>query len=822
MTPRLAALFTLALYGHLVSGQTTPHLVPSPQAESVPAKRLVILKVDGLNADLLYRAIAEKDPRTGRSRLPWMDQIFARNGTIFENFYTRGISLSAPSWSMLDSGQHAIIRGNVEFDRYTGRVYDYLNFFPLYLSYARYQRVDMPGVEVLDAAGIPLLADRFPVNEQVRGFELFQRGVNWSTIKTGMEKGLANKDNIYSMIENAGTPELSARLDQESLEELLESLREGKTVYLDAFTGDIDHVAHATNSPEILALELRKIDQTAGQIWNAIQASPLSAETVFVVVSDHGMNNVPLVKSQGYSLPDLFNSTAGGAHHVITDRHQFDQFKLAGLDPLVSRVYNASDASLYLKGQASKYPTAWLDLDGNERATVQLRNSDLNRIHILLLALKRSDLAPEVRRAAAADLARTIDRHRAAWTETRTTLAAELQELQTAIEARKLLVSKVPRDIKKWSEQEHAVGSDKVLRRKWTELNDWEEERRRYQAYLDCLDKLMALHPDPEHPLEIAIPALIPELSLGDFNTAYNLQNYVVGPGPEGLAITAGGDLDEERSFRRVNYFPMLVAQRVRNVPQRGVLPQPVDFTAMRLPASAIPLSWQASTGETPITFGIWLYRSDERQLLELVRETAGGQQIRLVPIARLRGNRDGTSEAAEIEWQEGLPLDLFEDQAFELPGDDSREAWLSEWHSEADWFRAIHRTAYSNAVVGLTEELLPMEYALPARPSLNAHLEQLELRRRHLVEGDFHIFARDHWNFNARSFNPGGNHGSFFRISTHSVWMMSGAGVPKGARVEEPYDSLSFGSTLLNLMGKPPVFENRIVQLPVDHAMAP
>ncbi len=810
MTPKRAGLFLAALSGLLAVAQTPPAV------GSGPAKRLVILKVDGLNGDLLYRAIAEKDPRTGRSRLPWMEQIFVHNGTIFENFYTRGISLSTPSWSMLDSGRHTVIRGNVEFDRFTGRVYDYLNFVPLYVSYARYHRVDMPGVEVLDEAGIPLLSDRFPVNRQMQGFELFQRAVRWTTIKKGLERQFT-KDNVLSMLEDSGGPELGAGLATQNLDELLQSLREGNTLYLDFFTGEVDHIGHATNSPEILSLELRKLDRVAGEIWNAIQATPLGAETLFAVVSDHGMNSVPGIKSQGFNLPDLFNSVAGGAHHVVTNRHQVDQFKLAGLDPFVSRVFNASEASLYLKGQAQKYPTAWLDLDGNERTTVQLRNSDLNRIHILLLALKQKDLAPEVRRAAAGELERTINRHRLTWTETRVALSEELQELSAAIEARKLLVDKVPRSIKKWSEEEHDIGSDKVLRRKWTELKDWEEERGRYQAYLKCLDRLMALHPDPERPLEAEISTLVPELSLGDFNTVYDLQNYVAGPGVEGLRVKADGEWDEAQSFRTVNYFPLLAAQRVRNLPQPEVSPQPVDFTAMRLPLSGIPAPWRPVPDGAPVSFAVWLYAGEERQLLELVRETASGQEMRLVPIARLRGNRDGTSGASAIEWQAGLPLKLFEDQALELPLGASRRAWLSEWHSEADWFRATHLAAYSIAVIGLTEELLPMEFALPARPSASPLLERLELRRRQLVEGDFHIFARDHWNFNARSFNPGGNHGAFFRLSTHSVWMMSGAGVPKEMRVKEPYDSLSFASTLLSLLGKPAVFEDRVVRLTGD-----
>ena len=73
------------------------------------------------------------------------------------------------------------------------------------------------------------------------------------------------------------------------------------------------------------------------------------------------------------------------------------------------------------------------------------------------------------------------------------------------------------------------------------------------------------------------------------------------------------------------------------------------------------------------------------------------------------------------------------------------------------------------------------------------------------MAEPDFLIFANDHWNFNVRGFNPGGNHGSFFRISSRSVLMLAGGaetGIPHNQRVAEPYDSLSFAPTILDLMG--------------------
>jgi hypothetical protein len=60
---------------------------------------------------------------------------------------------------------------------------------------------------------------------------------------------------------------------------------------------------------------------------------------------------------------------------------------------------------------------------------------------------------------------------------------------------------------------------------------------------------------------------------------------------------------------------------------------------------------------------------------------------------------------------------------------------------------------------------------------------------------------------------NPGGNHGSFFRISTHSVWMLAGPGIPATV-VTEPYDSLNFASTMLSLAGHEAPMPDRVVTL--------
>jgi hypothetical protein len=82
--------------------------------------------------------------------------------------------------------------------------------------------------------------------------------------------------------------------------------------------------------------------------------------------------------------------------------------------------------------------------------------------------------------------------------------------------------------------------------------------------------------------------------------------------------------------------------------------------------------------------------------------------------------------------------------------------------------FHAVHKTRYSNGILALHKQFL-------RDPQSQDLLARFNARRRRLAEPDFLLFANDHWNFNVRGFNPGGNHGSLLRISTHSVLMLAG-----------------------------------------------
>jgi hypothetical protein len=182
----------------------------------------------------------------------------------------------------------------------------------------------------------------------------------------------------------------------------------------------------------------------------------------------------------------------------------------------------------------------------------------------------------------------------------------------------------------------------------------------------------------------------------------------------------------------------------------------------------------------------------------------------RYLPIKNLKQDEQGSIRFERAEWAAGFPLKMWEDEQFAVPSAD-RARWLGEWHTELEWLRAIHQTHYSNGLIGLHEQLAhhPLNQLSADEPGLSSDerlIRRFRKRQRELAEADILVLANDHWNFDVRGFNPGGNHGSFFRISTHATLMFAGGEktkIPRGTMIEEPYDSLSFMPTVLALTGQ-------------------
>jgi hypothetical protein len=231
-----------------------------------------------------------------------------------------------------------------------------------------------------------------------------------------------------------------------------------------------------------------------------------------------------------------------------------------------------------------------------------------------------------------------------------------------------------------------------------------------------------------------------------------------------------------------------------------------VDFIAMRIPVADLH---DALGKELQADEAIWLYGGEENQALILARHGRGGELLlRYLPAAHVRQRADGAIEFERGRWRAKLPLRIWEDEKLIVPVGASREAWLSQWHSDLEWLRALHLTTYSNGVIQLQEQfgrhIAPGIAAdVPGLTPDEQLIRRFRRRQRILAETDLLVLANNHWNFDVRGFNPGGNHGSFRRVSAHSLLMLAGGAqtdIPRGLVISEPYDSLSFVPTVLAL----------------------
>jgi len=632
-------------------------------------------------------------------------------------------------------------------------------------------------------------------------FSLFLRGARYSTLQNGLQnrfkrsaKELFDEWTMGFELRNALTDQL--------VREMVEKLADPKLRYLDLFMPDFDHVAHHNNDSQSQLVALKHMDAVIGEVWTAINKSPMAKNTSLVLVSDHGFNTDEKIYSQGFNLVSLLGSRDGGGHHVITKRRLMLDYAIKGVYPLVPLITTTTNNTYYLKRQSTDYPTAMLDFDGNERASLQLRNSDLNKLQILLQQLQRSDLDKTVRTAVTDEFFRTLDSRRKEWSQTLDELDVELNALRRSIELQRKEWEKQP---KKFTKEDMEAGRDEASKRIFVNLDRSQREEKEYSLYVATMRRLLSIAPEAFEPLKVKIEEVIPKQSMGDRNSIYQLQNYVAGLTDKGVVLNPDGSFNSERSYVRVNYFDLLHNVTVRNT-QRTLSNHPIDLVVARLDSKLVAPAVNESNLDADT---VWIHGGDKQALLLFRTDKSDRLSIRYLPINHLTQDASGRIQFETLQWQPGLPLHIFEDPNLAIPSPNKAE-WLSEWHTDTEWLEAIHRTAYSNGLIGLHEEMA--RHPLPEGSTRESDsdqdrkiLSQLSRRQRELCEPEMLIIANNHWNFDVRGFNPGGNHGSFFRISTHSVFMIAGGketGLAQAHTIEEPYDSLSFVPTLLALIG--------------------
>src|SRR5204862_7340602 len=120
----------------------------------------------------------------------------------------------------------------------------------------------------------------------------------------------------------------------------------------------------------------------------------------------------------------------------------------------------------------------------------------------------------------------------------------------------------------------------------------------------------------------------------------------------------------------------------------------------------------------------------------------------------------------------------MLEDPRLDAPRTD-RVAWLSDWHPDLEWLRALHQAQCSSGLIGLHEQftIFPAPGVDASERGLSRDgqlLRQFCRRRREAVQTDLLIMANNHWNFDVRGFNTSGNQSTLFRILTQSTLMFA------------------------------------------------
>src|SRR5215510_11035090 len=196
--------------------------------------RVVIIKADGLPFDLLDCLVRKKDPSTGKSVLPWIEHVFYDQGIRLSNFFVRGLSLSGPSWAVLDTGQRSPIKGNLEFDRFNlNERYDYLDIFSFVFKNSTKRTTDSDAAKLLDEYEVPLLADAYLPSERYSSVQVISRGLRTLSL-SGTLKRLLTLQSPKEWLDEWVMGLESEKIFFELFErELISKLRNPEVQYLD-------------------------------------------------------------------------------------------------------------------------------------------------------------------------------------------------------------------------------------------------------------------------------------------------------------------------------------------------------------------------------------------------------------------------------------------------------------------------------------------------------------------------------------------------------------------------------------------------------------
>lgn len=809
-------------------------------------RRLVLIKVDGLSPfyleaavrpddvevvnrlpdpDEFRRALARVRQQTGRDiLLPNITRYFFHEGVWMSNMFSATTTLSAIAWGVIDTGQPSVIKSHMLISRDNGYMRSYLDGFRDTAEFFLRGAYKTTGMAVMEQAGVSVLADAFHPERVWVSPQLYYRHPPWLYFKDfglhilnrGHEfsdlKGIA-KAHLASRVHGADYPDLNEDfVAREAAEKILERDYTGRERYdyINPYLTTVDHQFHVDPVPEAILIALLHLDERVGWIMQAVQMSQRRDDTIVALISDHGSDGRPGATSVSWPITKVFRTPLFGGHTVSTvmaedARHDLRNV-VRGIDYV--RVYE-SDYSPYgpkrhPQGE-SGYVTATFDNFGNGRFDAYLRNNDLNRVHLLLLELKKGSLSPD-------RFARLKWRLRQALEQLETWLVEDLDIRQGYVQAAAELAASLDKR------------ADPNSRDTASRLR---KEIERDVPVIRALRRLVAINfddPTDEHYFDrifskpFALSDFIPKQYFGKPNSFYQLTHYTVG-------------LDEELNWiettvdhkgRRVplNYFQLLADFEADNPPANGER-KPCDLIVFAVPVDQIEQvlrDVRVIAPEESLSYVVWIKSSATNHPTKggeaLVLQATDGQ-IKYVPIRHLNQDESGRftfSLDAGVD-----PLGLLHDGKLRLPSPVGRREWLTTFHPYEDWLQALYPTQYAIALLNLVDvsgvhvdRFLSSEefhHTLPHFSSDEMRQKYIAgVRRKYRINvADFRVWPNPLWNFNSKGQTAGGSHGGLTPDVTRVTAMFWGGrrtGLGRGYVIADPHTTLDFAPTLLKALG--------------------
>lgn len=833
-TPRVSALRGIA---SLLAAVALGICSGSDRAAAEPGSReqrarIILLKVDGLPGLLIEAALAPQSdavlrlPYPGRFRedfratqtlvgreelLPNIREYFVRRGVRAETIFTGTMSLSAPVWAQIDSGQPSIIKRNYYFNRASGASGVFLNGL-----------IDSAGKLIkgsgrthalweLDLLGIPILPDAFPPERVWSSLQILSR--KRSAIQLGamgkflvragereFRPGAVIQQHFSHLV---AYPDHVERLDQSLSQTLAKWLKwraEGDpTETLDFVTAlfvSLDHRLHLDSSYRSVLHLLVKLDDWFGEVMGAVEQTARRDRTLVAMVSDHGMNLYPVQINYGFPINPWLRRPEFGSHTVLTPEVEDSDHALTRLIPGMdfARVYE-SPASSY--GEAVPFGskgffTAFAANMGNPRFDLFLRHSDLNRLHLLLLeSLRLQDDLEKLDRVF--ELFQTVYRRARHWLEAD---AYSLEQAADVFEA--------------WSER-HLAAEMPSSRDAGSRLAS---ESRLYRGQAVTLRRLLALPLEEEEWRRFIrsgfeIEEVIPKGYFGPPNSLEQLGCY-----PVGWARPAADRWlqPDQGPFRTLNYPELIAGYRALNPDAYGNR-YPFDFFVAGIPPEDLT-GWNGP----PLRQALWLLASEDRGQAVVLEAEEG--TLWYAPLEN-RGKLGTLDEAGAVGVRDpiGYPSRL--------------------------WARWLHPRRWVSETARLESSLVPVILADLFRPNFQDHLNSESRagvlmpldgsgRREDLVRAlqfrfrqatpDFRVWMRHGWNVNTMGQQPGGSHGGFLPLETQTTFMVWGGdemGLKRGRKISGAFLTLDIAPTLMDAIGRLDPVSRRIVPDP-DHLSGP